>query len=202
MSIERLIQMAKISNREATWNKISRSVFQDRAVSYEKFIDAVINPMHTEHKSITSQSLMMLPSATFIDLLGENIFIKHWIAIKQDVDRSKKSINDSVIVLDCLWSHIATGFAFVKPRASIVKLLPTKMQSTFREISGKSNGISIYDIQKITGRYSLTFSYTILLLSIANVNNSDSVGSVPHVVSANQFIKADCATLPSKAFLL
>ncbi len=144
--------MAKLSNRESMWNKISRSVFQDRTVSYEKFIEAIINPIHPEHQSITAQTLMMLPAATFVDLLGKKSFIENWTTIKESTEITRNSVNDSVVILDNLWSYIVTGFSFIQPKASIKKPLPNKLQSTFLEISSKSKGVSIYDIKKKTGR--------------------------------------------------
>lgn len=144
--------MAKLSNRELIWNTISRSVFQDRVVSYGKFLDAIINPEHPEHRSITSQALMMLPAATFVNLLGKKSFIENWTTIKDSVVITRKSVMDNVIILDSIWSSIVTGFSFIKPRPYIKKPLSSKLQSTFLEISKKSKGVSIYDIKKNTGR--------------------------------------------------
>lgn len=143
-----LTQMAKLSNRELLWNKISRTVFQDRVIPFTKWIDAVTDINHTEHVKIIAQSLMMLRPNMFIQLLGKDFFISNWPQLRNGINSERKSIIDSVIVLDALWASIATGFAFVKPRSTIDKPLSKGIQSTFKIVSRNTRPVNIYEISK------------------------------------------------------
>ena len=144
--------MSKLSTRELLWNKISRSVFQDRNVPYQKFVEAILSPTHLEHQSITAQSLMMLPPYTFVELLGKHVFIQNWMMVRDSLIINKSSIKDSAIILNTVWSSMVTGFSFIKPKPSIKKPLSTKLKLTFLEIVSKSKAMSIYEINQNIGR--------------------------------------------------
>lgn len=172
------MQMPKLSNRELLWNKISRSVFQDRNVPYQKFVETILSPTHLEHQSITAQSLIMLPAYTFVELLGENVFIQNWIMIRDSIIINKNSVKDSAIILDTVWSSIVTGFSFIKPKLSIKKPLSTKLKLTFLEIVSKSNAMSIYQIKQNIGR-----SYNRVYEDIVNLEQLGLVST--HLIKKN-----------------
>jgi hypothetical protein len=144
--------MAKLSNREVLWNKISRTVFQDRVVPYVKWRSAVMDSSHPEHSKILPQSLGMLSAATFVELIGEDEFVEKWNELRNSINASKQSVKNSTIILDNTWASIVTGFAFVKPNSQIKKPLSKKLRATFVNISRHSNPTNIYQVAKESNR--------------------------------------------------
>lgn len=143
--------MARISSREMLWNKISRTCFQDRVMPYAYWISAITDSNHREHHKVLNQSAAMIPARQFVDLMGERAFIDTWKLRRQEMNLDRISVNQSKIILDCLWSILVTGFSFSNINTSVTKPLNKQLMKTYLDIC-KRNKKSIYQVAKDTGR--------------------------------------------------
>lgn len=143
--------MARTSNREILWHKVAPIVFQDRGVSYEKWSRAILDPSHSEHFKMLTQSIRMLKPAIFVELLGEGDFVSRWSELRTGLNEAR-SIVVATNIYDSVWATLATGYAFVKPLPTIRKPLSKGLQSTFVEISRHSKPVNVYQVAKDVGR--------------------------------------------------
>lgn len=150
--------MARLSNREILWKKISRTCFQDRVMPYAYWFSAITDRKHHEHKKVLDRSVSIFSGADFVRLLGDVNFRNFWQNIRHDVNVESASSRQGKIILDALWSMMMTGFAFCQHGMDIRKPISKQLKATYLDISSRSSK-SIYQVARDMNRpYSRVYS--------------------------------------------